>query len=198
MYITINDEPEVFVDLNHPDIPKGLYKISNYGNIYNNITKKYRNITGRDKDGYVRAPFKSISKKAIYLYIHRLVAFHICEGYDEKTGRVYVNHNDCIRDHNYYKNLTWVTVQENNKHSYEHGSAKPNITHLHGELNGFCKYPDSTIHLICKLLQDGLTPMEIMNNFGYPKYSSNILFYDLIIRVKNRRARTFISSKYIF
>ena len=198
MYIVINDELERYVDANYPGLKPNTYKVSNYGNVINIKTGRIKTINSRTKDGYVRGIFKGINNKNIYISIHRLVAWNFCDGYDEKSGRICVNHIDSIRDHNYYKNLEWVTVQENNKHSFTHGYAKPNITHLVGELNGMCRYGDDFTHSICKLFVVGLDVKSVMQELGYERCSDNTRLYDFLRYVKRRKYRKSISDQYDF
>jgi len=197
MYIIIDDEPERFVDARYPGL-KNNYEISNYGNVRNKKTGKLKRINSRDQDGYIRGTFKAEDGTTMYIYLHRLVAFNFCDGYDETTDKIFVNHLDTIRDHNYYKNLEWTTQSENNKHSYRHGSAKPHINHLYGESNGFCVYSDELTHQVCKLFADGFDVPDVMEVLGYSKCGDNLKLYYFLRHVKKRRLRKNISAHYNF
>lgn len=82
--------------------------ISNYGDVYNNITNRLMK-TYTNKAGYILIDLahKGVKEKTS---IHRLVALHFCDGY--VLGLV-VNHIDGNNKNNYYKNLEWVTQREN-------------------------------------------------------------------------------------
>lgn len=84
------------------------YSISNYGRIKNNKTNKIMKPIITD-EGYM---VKSFNKKLIP--IHRLVCNLFNNNY--KVGLV-VNHIDENKTNNYYKNLEWVSIDKNNKHS---------------------------------------------------------------------------------
>ena len=58
-----------------------------------------------DKDGYFRV---GIQKK--HRYVHRLVAQYFCKGYKNELT---VDHIDRNRQNNDYKNLRWMTNQQN-------------------------------------------------------------------------------------
>ena len=92
---------------------EGYYQISNYGRVKN---VKTNNILSGDTNnvGYKRVTLYSPIRKRFF--IHRLVAYHFCEGY--KEGLV-VNHKDGNKTNNYYLNLEWVTRSENDKHAFK-------------------------------------------------------------------------------
>lgn len=108
---------------------RGLYKISNFGNVSscervvkrNNhsdmtISKKQLklmiNISGYS---YV-TPRKDSIKYT--LRVHRLVALHFIK---RVKGKSHVNHKDGNKLNNHYANLEWCTQSENNKHAYSIG-----------------------------------------------------------------------------
>ena len=82
--------------------------ISNYGRIKNIKLDKLKKITLND-DGYV---IVKLCKKE--LLIHRLVCSIFNNNLDNNPV---VNHIDENKQNNYYKNLEWVTIDKNNKHS---------------------------------------------------------------------------------
>lgn len=102
-----------------------LYQISNYGRI-----KSFpRNGTGKEikilrpeitKDGYLRISLH-MNDKIKRFFIHRLVALTFIDNYENKP---YVNHKDGNKFNNYFENLEWSTVAENNQHAYDAGLKK--------------------------------------------------------------------------
>lgn len=87
------------------------YKISNYGRVYSEYTKKIL-IPTLDKNGYrIQTLFRN--NKEHKLRSNRLVAIHFVDGY--KDGLV-VNHIDEDKTNDYFENLEWCTVKENRTH----------------------------------------------------------------------------------
>jgi hypothetical protein len=92
---------------------EGLYQVSNLGNIkslnYNHTGKEKLRKTNIDKHGYLGVVLYK-NKKSTRKKIHRLVAFHFCEGYGEN---LVVNHKDEDKTNNVWTNLEWITQKEN-------------------------------------------------------------------------------------
>jgi len=118
------------------DVPgyDGCFLVSNYGNIKsctriveskNGIIKIIKGIPRKlniDRNGYIKV---TLCLNSIYktFYVHRLVADVFVEN---KNRLKFVNHIDCNKQNNYYKNLEWVTFQENMDHASENKLIKPN------------------------------------------------------------------------
>ena len=91
------------------------YQIGSCGNIRNKITNK--NLVGDvNSTGYKRVVLYTPIKQRFF--IHRLVASHFVDGYDEN---LVVNHIDGNKQNNSVKNLEWVTRSENDLHAYRLG-----------------------------------------------------------------------------
>ena len=93
------------------------YEISNYGNLRNKITGRFKKLTV-NKEGYIRT---SISNKdrTISVAVHRLVALAFITNEDNKP---LVNHKDSNRANNHVSNLEWATFSENAKHMVDQGN----------------------------------------------------------------------------
>ena len=92
---------------------EGYYQISNLGRVRNVKTEKIL-IGDTNNTGYKRITLYAPIKKRVFL--HRLVAFHFCEGYQED---LVVNHIDGNKLNNEAKNLEWITRSENDLHAYK-------------------------------------------------------------------------------
>lgn len=92
---------------------EGYYQISNYGNVKNIKTNKTL-IGDINNMGYRRITLYTPIKKRFF--VHRLVALHFCEGYNEK---LIVNHKDGNKTNNKAENLEWVTRSQNDLHAYK-------------------------------------------------------------------------------
>jgi len=87
---------------------EGLYKVSNYGNIFSNYSNKILN-PNRMKAGYLSFElFKN--KKSKRLLVHRLVAFAFIENL---LNLPQVNHKDENKSNNVVENLEWNSAKEN-------------------------------------------------------------------------------------
>jgi hypothetical protein len=88
----------------------GLYQISNYGKVYsirNNIYMKLH----KNKNGYNQVRLYNIDGKSKFFRVHYLVALTFIE--NTNKDKKFIDHINNKRDDNYYKNLRWVTHNEN-------------------------------------------------------------------------------------
>lgn len=92
---------------------EGYYQISSYGQIKSLLTNKIL-VGDTNNAGYKRVWLCLPIKKRFF--IHKLVAYHFCDGY--KEGLV-VNHKDGNKANNNAKNLEWVTRSENDIHAFK-------------------------------------------------------------------------------
>lgn len=69
--------------------------------------------------GYKRITLYNPIRKRFF--VHRLVAYHFCEGYKEN---LVVNHKDGNKQNNRSDNLEWVTRSENDLHAFKNGLRK--------------------------------------------------------------------------
>lgn len=92
---------------------EGYYQVSNLGRIKNINTNRI--LTGDTNNiGYKRVTLYTPEKKRFF--IHKLVALHFCEGYQED---LVVNHKDGNKLNNCANNLEWVTRSENDLHAFK-------------------------------------------------------------------------------
>lgn len=103
------------------------YEVSNLGNVRNYKTKK---ILKGDINtcGYRRVVLYAPVKKRFF--IHRLVAYHFCDGYQEE---LIVNHKDGNKLNNMADNLEWVTRSENDLHAYKNDLRHVHVPHHSGD-----------------------------------------------------------------
>jgi len=99
---------------------EGYYEISSYGNVRNCKTGKIL-IGDQNNAGYRRVTLYSPIKKRFF--VHRLVAQHFCENYQED---LVVNHKDGNKLNNHYDNLEWVTRSENDLHAFNNNLRQAN------------------------------------------------------------------------
>lgn len=107
---------EIWKDINGYE---GHYQISSYGRV-RNVDSGYILAGDTNNIGYKRVWLYVPVKKRFF--VHRLVAVHFCDGYQE--GLV-VNHKDGNKLNNHVTNLEWVTRSENDLHAYRHNLREP-------------------------------------------------------------------------
>lgn len=96
------------------------YLISDTGLIYNTRTKRIKK-SGLDHKGYLRVRLIDGRKRGVTKKVHRLVARAFVENYSEYLQ---VNHKDCVKHNNHYKNLEMATQSQNTKHAWDNGRMK--------------------------------------------------------------------------
>ena len=133
---------------------KFLYEISNDGVVRN--TKSKHILTPRDNmHGYLQITC-TINGKLVYPKIHRLVAECWLDNKPDNWKELTVNHKDFNRKNNYYKNLEFMTLEDNIKYSNANGR-KPEH---HKGRKIFCKEFDM-------IFDSGIEAAEfIKNKFG--------------------------------
>lgn len=90
---------------------EGLYKISNYGNVYN-VTNNFLLKRNTGNHGYERVILFKNGKKNFYL-VHRLVA----EAFIPNPNKLpQVNHIDENKNNNNVENLEWCDYKDNANH----------------------------------------------------------------------------------
>lgn len=108
---------EIYLDIKDYE---GLYKISNYGNIYSCPKYKHNGKILKQnlrKDGYLEIGLTKNKIRKTFI-VHRLVAKTFIENIDNKKE---VNHIDGIKTNNNVANLEWVTSSENQRHAILNG-----------------------------------------------------------------------------
>lgn len=122
-------EPEIWADIKGYE---GIYQVSNWGRMKSLArTVFYPNgFSRRQKDklmslkpskshGYVQLALQGKGTPEPVL-VHRLVAEYFVEN-DDPVNKTHVNHKYGIRTDNYYKNLEWITHQDNIQHAVDTG-----------------------------------------------------------------------------
>lgn len=89
------------------------FELSNHGKIRKASTKRFLKNTTFD-NGYSYAHLMSMKMQLITITVHRLVAHTFVELNRDLTKAV--NHIDKQKSNNYYKNLEWISIQENTIH----------------------------------------------------------------------------------
>lgn len=140
---------EYLYDYTHPiwkNIPDTNCLISNVGWIRRDDGKiQYFDDIGENK--YIHTSFRK--KKSL---VHRLVAEAFIPNPENKPE---VNHINGKKYFNWYKNLEWVTRQENADHASLTGLMRVGVN---------CKtskYSEEQVHRVCKMIENGVNYREI-------------------------------------
>lgn len=171
---------------------RDYFWVSNYGKVYNAysgylVAIRY-NEAGYQSVSIRRKSDVSGDDGSPSIGVHILV----CTAFiGPKPGPYYhVNHKNFIRDDNYYKNLEWVTPQENLEYSRaaghywnEDGSYKANV------------YGTETVRKLCELLQSGITDPQQLSKIVFNKEPTPGI-YSLIRQIKSGKNWGNISRDY--
>ena len=129
------------------------------GSVYNTNTNNKLN-PHIDAYGYLRASTTSGGEKCNAL-VHRLLAIAFIPNLD---GLPQVNHKDGIKTNNTLSNLEWCTNQDNSDHANRSGLRDSML----GEGSHFNVHTESTVKLICELLQEGSRNVDISRVLKVP------------------------------
>ena len=155
------------------------YEVDRQGNIYRigNDKPKYQSV---NRDGYkVVGLWKN--NKSTAKTVHRLIALAFLPNPENKPC---VNHINGDKQDNRLENLEWATYSENTIHSFENGlQVAPK-----GEEVYNAKHTNEQIHETCKLMEEGLRNIEIIEKLGVPK--------SLLKNIRNGRSWESIKSQY--
>ena len=158
------------------------YTVDSYGNIENYTTG--RMLTARkNKKGYIVYDLYLEKGKKSAVFSHRIVGSCFLENFSKDLQ---VNHIDCNKENNHYKNLEMVTNQENFAHAVANGL----MASQKGQENPFSKYTDEQIHNICKFLELGYHRDAIAEVLNVPNH--------LVKGIKSRKRWVHVSEKYTF
>lgn len=89
------------------------YFIDEHGNVYSSKTGELRKLSTFTYNSGYKAVKLYKNNKGYGFAIHRLVAIHYVDGYQDEAV---VDHIDCDKLNNHYLNLRWVSQSENLKH----------------------------------------------------------------------------------
>lgn len=157
------------------------YFITEDGKVWSEYSNKF--ISSReDKDGYlkVRIACTDLPSGRWSISIHRLML----EVYKPFKGMelFQVNHIDGDKKNNRLDNLEWATCKENIQHAIDNN--------LRSKVNGSAKLTEEQVHLICKLIQQGKTNIELSKIFK--------LHPDTVGRIRNKKSWQSITTQYNF
>lgn len=179
-------EDEEWKDITEEMIPGILpiYKISNYGRLYNSSTDLIVDYY-QDSRGYLVVCIKTINGKK-NMYLHRII--NIAWNPIPNPSKFVTNHLDGNKSHDYPSNLEWTTQKGNTDHAFNTG-----LRHVGGRSNHHI-FTDEEVDHICRCMEAGYTKDQIsMEVFGRPADSQ---IRTLLINIYGKKFWTSISYKY--
>lgn len=159
------------------------YLISNFGRLYSFMTNKLHNQV-MDSYGYTVYSISYNGQKKV-MKAHRLVCMTFVS--EQPEGKDQVNHKDGKKWNNYYKNLEWSDVSEQQIHALQLGLSKPKK----GVENGACKHNEDDIRKVCAELEKGLLrQFEICKKYNISR--------SVVQKIQYKQRWTHISNEYSF
>ena len=143
------EDDEEFKILNLPNY-ENSYKISNYGKIFTLKNNIFMKLT-KNNNGYMQVRLYDKNLKSKIFRVHQLVAYIFI---NNENNKKFVDHIDRNRSNNYYKNLRWVTHQENMLNTDKIRTINKNTKIIEDDKNIF-------------------TNISIINNINYSNYFIN-------------------------
>ena len=182
--------------ITYPNVREKEYIITDQGTIIDLVYKRIVRYF-LDKDGYMRVSLRvkenENGRPSMNFSIHRIVAWEFCENENPSVNNV-VNHLDGIIMHNDSANLEWTTAAGNTQHANAHGLRKSC-----GEGNATSVYNEGFVRQVCKLYEQGYTPLDVYHKFyGYEPVRSKAekSLYFLFYNLKKKVAWPHIASQY--
>ena len=151
------------------------YEISDEGKVRNKLTRHIK-VTDRNNCGYHRVTLynKNNYPQKQRFFVHRLVAVHFI---NNPNNLEQINHKDCNKTNNYFENLEFCTIAENNKHAREHGLVKYQI----GSECHKAKLRDEEVRKIRDMYKTGMyTQKEIADMFNIKPDSVCLIVHNKI------------------
>jgi hypothetical protein len=128
------EKDEEFKILTLPNY-ENSYKISNYGKVFSLKNNIYMKLL-KNRNGYMQIRIYNNESKSKTFRVHQLVAYMFVDNKDDKK---YVDHIDRNKINNYFKNLKWVTHQENMCNTNKNRIIEKNNKIIEENKNNFIK-----------------------------------------------------------
>lgn len=160
-----------------------MYLVSTKGDVFSKYTGRHLKHS-KGAQGYPVVNVRNSKGVRVPVPIHRMVAItHI----PPVEGKTFVNHKDGNKWNNCISNLEWCTNRENISHAVKNG------WNTKGDSHGNSSLTEEQVHLVCELLQEGLSGGKVIEIFnGRGEYLPRAVVYN----IRSRRDWTHISKDY--
>ena len=166
--------------ITYPLVRKGMYMISNFGEIYSTNAGTLMNLNTLNTN-YLSVVLACEDGKPRNFLVHRLVAYEFCNP-PLDFQKYQVNHKDACKIHNTENNLEWVTRKENMKHASDNG------------LNDATRGENNYFHVLNE--DQAIRIRDILKEVGLDENNPNN--YDLVGNIKRKVAWKHITEGYDF
>lgn len=175
---------EIWKPIDHPIILANKYMISSYGRVLNTDSGKIlKGNNPKHNGGYITFCLLGNDGRKHDFLAHRLV-IGTFNGYQNTME---VNHIDANKSNNHIDNLEYTTRLGNAHHAVTHG------LYQRGEKRYNSILTDDRVHTICKMLEDGHNPTEIIRILDLPRSEISI---KVVRDIMNRITWNHISKDY--
>lgn len=140
---------------------EGRYSVTFDGKVYSHLSNRFMS-TYLDRDGYERVGLMHEEGTQSILGVHRIVAMAYVDGDHTLT----VNHKDGVKTNNHFKNLEWMSVADNVRHSVDN--------FLRGNQR---VYDEALAIKVLSYTMDGWSKKEIAQALGIPVNSCHNIIY---------------------
>lgn len=182
--------------ITYPNVREKEYIITDQGTIIDLVYKRVVRYF-LDKDGYMRVALRvkenSNGRPSMNFSIHRIVAWEFCENPNPEMYNV-VNHLDGRVMHNDSTNLEWTSVAGNTQHAETNG-----LRTSRGEKNRTSIFNEGFAHQVCKLYEEGYSPLDVYHKFyGYDPVRSKAekSLYFFFYNLKKKTIWPHVTSQY--
>lgn len=144
-------EKEIFKSI---ELRGATYKVSNHGRIFGKRKELKQRL---NEDGYCVVTVGTSNNRSL-AFVARVVGMMFVPGYEKGKE---INHKDFNRANNYYKNLEWVTHQDNISYTIKN-NYQCFCDGKKGSKNGRAVYTEAQVRWIRSKASEGCTTMEIV------------------------------------
>jgi hypothetical protein len=155
---------------------EGLYEVSDRGRVRSlwtrnarvNRPRKTPRILActRSGTGYPEVDLRKTANKRSRYKVHALVLMTFV---GPRPSGFHAAHLNGKRDDNRLSNLRWTTVEENQSHRWEHGTAS------FGESHGNAKLTEKAVRDMRRMRAEGFSHIAIAERFGVTKSTSCVI-----------------------
>ena len=174
-------EDEIFKRLIYDGIETN-YLISNYGRVWSENINGFMTMTTQ----YGRKRFFiQVNGKKHTIWLARAIALAFLGPGDGLEA----DHIDDDPTNDVLENIQWLSPSENKKKAHDSGQLNKYKGKRIGDNSNKHNYDEATIHVVCKMMENGFDPLTICNETG--------VCIPVINSIKSGKSWVHISSQYI-